>query len=67
MDKYTRLRKCIKCGNGTRIIDLNTIDEFREFIHKSETRERIKRTCPNCNYHWYELPLDSDETEVKDG
>lgn len=63
MDLYNKERACSKCGETEtvnhfmKIIDVphlmnNTPIIVEEILHK------IRRICLNCEYMWYEEPLD---------
>lgn len=64
MDIYQRDKSCPKCGTKPVFSYFVAADSHGGSIFDTDSkcdRHRIKRTCENCRFHWYELPLDSPE------
>lgn len=67
MQKYNRKCKCFKCGHDN--ISDNFLREGKQyFLLIENTRkwisteeEMIERTCRNCGYQFFELPLNEGE------
>jgi len=47
MNKYDIETPCSKCGCGDADTNYYSVN-------------KLKRTCVNCGYEWYEEPLDSE-------
>jgi Zn ribbon nucleic-acid-binding protein len=58
LDNYMSMRSCIKCGVGGAEAEFQ-VDADTQF-------ERIKRTCTNCGYVWYEAPLQRGGKFIKE-
>ena len=71
MAKYNQNAKCPKCGHKEVIDSYYEKDEpiWGDGDLNRFERPVIKRTCQNCNFYWFELPLDytENETEANDG
>ena len=71
MNKYLKNRKCTKCGNvGTtdvhsyEIIGMDNVSLWAmPSFEYDYDKPHIKRTCNNCEYSWWELPLDFEEVK----
>ncbi|HUT15395.1 MAG TPA: hypothetical protein VMY98_04030 [Anaerolineae bacterium] len=69
MERYSKDRPCPKCGcgslSGTGIVRTQHEDVWVHEEGKSwvvgKMKEMMKRTCLNCGYNWYELPLDTKD------
>ena len=57
MKKYSKNAICPKCGEKY----IKTEFYSQDFIYNYF--ERIKRTCVNCGYFWYEKSLDDNRKD----
>jgi len=63
LEPYNKKAKCPKCGETPEdkylteayfaSLGLANSSYYIEYLHK------IKRYCPNCDYFWFEEPLDN--------
>ena len=58
MRKYGKHNRCPKCGDqgATSLYEPNSLKNGIIVLN-----ERIRRTCKNCEYIWYETPIDIKE------
>ena len=67
MEKYNKKRKCFKCGHD--VITDKFLRKGKQYFHLVENtskwitaeEEMIERTCRNCGYQFFELPLNDGE------